>query len=658
MDIGIKEREKNTRKKRSKTIGEFILMVIVTIVLFYILKMFDRNNSVGYLYSVATFIRVINGLVAIISIIICLILYKKTNDQIMFNLLLVYVSLTLTVILGQLDYSTFFNFKFIASNYISMTVSLLRIMILFSAIFPNSKLCKFINKHKKASFIFIVVYSIVFWKIEKVYFTGSFFANKSTLIFYNIFVFIAYFLTALRLFVISIRKDKVILRAFSISLLLIAIKSIYIIYSLGYNNFNMKLISALLTYIAFLTVIIGCVLEFHLLYVKSNGLNKELRKFYNLANFNSHTNIFICDKDLNISYMNNKIKERYTYDITSEMFKERVLKNKDVKGNLNNILEVLNKEGTWRGILKDNENNSIMDCFIQTIYSDENSDEDEILVSYIDITERIKLETELNFHKINDIKKTEFISVLSHELKTPLNIFYSTIQLLEKTRKVNEKQFSKVYDKYSNSLKVNSKRMLRLINNIVDTTRIDNGVFRGDFGNYEIVSLVEDIATSTVFFAESKSISVEFDTNVEEHYIKCDPTMIEKIVLNLLSNSIKYTKEGGIIKINIIVEEKWVKMIFEDTGIGIPVEMQDKIFDRFLRLDNSLRRLNEGSGIGLSIVKSMVEEHGGSISVSSTLNKGSIFEVKLPNVLLDNSPMNIYEFNETNTELELSDIYK
>lgn len=657
MDIGIKEREKNTRKLRTKTIGEFILMVIVTIVLFYILKMFDRNNSVGYLYSVATLIRVINGLVAIISIIICLILYKKTKDQIMYTLLLVYVSLTLTVILGQFDYSTFFNLKFIVSNYISMTVSLLRVVILFSAIFPNSKLCKIINKHKKASFIFIVVYSIVFWKIEKVYFIGPFFANKNTLIFYNIFLFIAYFLIALRLFVISIRKNKVILRAFSISLLLIAIKSIYIIYSLGYNNFNMKLISALLTYIAFLTVIIGCVVEFHLLYVRSNGLNKELRKFYNLANFNSHTNIFICDKDLNISYMNNKIKERYTYDITSEMLKERVLKNKDVKGNLNNILEVLNKEGTWRGILKDNENNSIMDCFIQTIYSDENSDEDEILVSYIDITERIELETELNFHKINDIKKTEFISVLSHELKTPLNIFYSTIQLLEKTRKINEKEFSKVYNKYSKSLKVNSKRMLRLINNIVDTTRIDNGVFRGDFGNYEIVSLVEDIVISTVFFAESKNISVEFDTNIEEHYIKCDPSMIEKIVLNLMSNSIKYTKYGGIIKINIIIEDKWVKMIFEDNGIGIPLEMQDKIFDRFLRLDNSLRRLNEGSGIGLSIVKSMVEEHGGSISVSSILNQGSVFEVKLPNVLMDNSPMNIYEFNEANTELELSDIY-
>ena len=90
---------------------------------------------------------------------------------------------------------------------------------------------------------------------------------------------------------------------------------------------------------------------------------------------------------------------------------------------------------------------------------------------------------------------------------------------------------------------------------------------------------------------------------------------------------------------------------------GLLLFSGDKIFDRFLRLDNSLRRLNEGSGIGLSIVKSMVEVHGGSISVNSILNQGSVFEVKLPNTLLDNSIMNIYKFNEANTEIELSDIY-
>ena len=119
----------------------------------------------------------------------------------------------------------------------------------------------------------------------------------------------------------------------------------------------------------------------------------------------------------------------------------------------------------------------------------------------------------------------------------------------------------------------------------------------------------------------------------------------------------KYPKNHGIIKIDIILEEKGIQILFEDNGIGIPLEMKDKIFDRFLRLDNSLRRLNEGSGIGLSIVKSMVEVHGGSISVNSILNQGSVFEVKLPNTLLDNSIMNIYKFNEANTEIELSDIY-
>ena len=147
----------------------------VTIVLFYLLKVFNRNNSVGYVYSVATFIKVINTLMAIISIVICLILYKKTNDQIMFTLLLVYVSLSLTVILGQFDYTTFFNYKFVISNYISMTISLLRVVILFSAITPNSRLCKFINKYKKLSFMFIIIYSIVFWRIEKIFFIGPFY---------------------------------------------------------------------------------------------------------------------------------------------------------------------------------------------------------------------------------------------------------------------------------------------------------------------------------------------------------------------------------------------------------------------------------------------------------------------------------------------------
>ena len=79
--------------------------------------------------------------------------------------------------------------------------------------------------------------------------------------------------------------------------------------------------------------------------------------------------------------------------------------------------------------------------------------------------------------------------------------------------------------------------MIRLINNIVDTTKIDTGIISPNFGNYEIVSFIENIVISTVSFLKFKNITIEFDTNVEEHYIKCDPNMIEKVVLNLLSNS-------------------------------------------------------------------------------------------------------------------------
>ena len=175
--------------------------------------------------------------------------------------------------------------------------------------------------------------------------------------------------------------------------------------------------------------------------------------------------------------------------------------------------------------------------------------------------------------------------------------------------------------------------MLRIINNIVDTTRIDTGEFRADFGNYEIVSLVEDIAMSTVSFAKSKNISIEFDTNVEEHYIKCDPSMIEKIVLNLISNSIKYTKYskyGGIIKIDIILEEKWIKILFEDNGIGIPLEMKDKIFDRFYRVDKARAREKGGYGLGLSIAKSIVEKYKGKVGVTSE-NNITTFNIELSN---------------------------
>lgn len=167
-------------------------------------------------------------------------------------------------------------------------------------------------------------------------------------------MFVLCSIIGVKLLISSINKKSVILRCFSISIVLFSIKTLYIAYTVDYNSFSMELISAFLTYMVFLIIIIGCVVEFNLLYVKSNILNKELRKFYNLAHFNSHTNIFICDKNLNISYMNNKIKNYFKCNITSKELRESLLKVDDVRENINDIIKILERDGVWRGILRDN----------------------------------------------------------------------------------------------------------------------------------------------------------------------------------------------------------------------------------------------------------------------------------------------------------------
>lgn len=651
---GLKIKQTNRKK-------ELIIILATLAIIYIIVSLFKVYESIEFQYSVVRFIRIINGLIATISIAVGLNLYKKTKELSIYILLLVYISFAITVIFGQIDYATFLNYSFNVTNYLTITVSLLRVVILSSIIIPNSTIYKIIEKNRGKSLIFVITYSIFAWIIEKQLFVGGIFENKKTLIIYTIFLNISYLVIAIKLLLKSINKNRVILNAFSISLLIVAIKLLYITMVFKYNSFNMKLISALLTYLTFFVVVVGSVIELYLINGKVEHLNNELIKFYNLAHFNSYNYMFICDRNLNISYMNNKIKEHYGQDIDEKWYKEKILKNDGFKEKINEIQEELTKNGAWRGLVNVSNNKCIFDCYIQMIYSSENKsfneNENEILVSFISITDRIKLEQELEVRKLNDTKKSEFISTLSHELKTPLNVLYSTLQLLEGTKSNGADEFLKVYDKYSSSLKLNSKRMIRLINNIVDTTKIDTGIISPNFGNYEIVSFIENIVISTVSFLKFKNITIEFDTNVEEHYIKCDPNMIEKVVLNLLSNSIKYTEHSGRIKVNINVSEKNVVLTFEDNGIGIPIDMKDKVFERFLRLDNSFKRLNEGSGIGLSIVKSMVEAHDGFIFVSSELERGSIFDIVLPNVLVDNMPMKIYEFDEANTELELSDIY-
>lgn len=264
--------------------------------------------------------------------------------------------------------------------------------------------------------------------------------------------------------------------------------------------------------------------------------------------------------------------------------------------------------------------------------------------------------------KASEQVKNEFFANISHELRTPLNIIYSTIQLLNSKYLNNPTNFCDFYGKYKKGLKINCYRMLRLINNLIDVTKIEVGFLKADFTNKDIVPLVENIVSLVIPHAENKNISITFDTNFEENIIKCDPAKLERLILNLLSNAIKFTPINGEIFVDLAIEEEWVKLSIKDNGIGIPLEMQASIFDRFVQADKSLKRRNEGSGIGLSIAKSITELHDGKIELISDGVCGTQFVVWLPNIKLDyiEDSNNLVDYitDKKNIELELSDIYE
>lgn len=206
----------------------------------------------------------------------------------------------------------------------------------------------------------------------------------------------------------------------------------------------------------------------------------------------------------------------------------------------------------------------------------------------------------------------------------------------------------------------NCQRLLRLVNNIIDLEKIDSNCSYLYFKNVNIVEIIEDTVLSVVPFAQSKNVEIVFDTNQEEIIMAVDKTKIERIVLNLLSNAIKYSKEAGFVDVKINTNFKVMTLIVEDDGIGIDEKYLDTIFDRFVQINSSFNRQSEGSGIGLSIVKSFVECHNGTIKVESTLHKGTKFTIEIPINIIDEDNMEnnpeIIDMS-SNIKQELADIY-
>lgn len=275
--------------------------------------------------------------------------------------------------------------------------------------------------------------------------------------------------------------------------------------------------------------------------------------------------------------------------------------------------------------------------------------------------EYLRLQVEMDFEYI----KGEFLACMSNEFKTPVNTILYTIELLQDM--LNSKQMSKSEQinltRYIELIRQNAYRLIRLINNLVDTNSIEAGAYKLNLGNYNIVQIVRDIVHSVAEYIETKGIHLSFETVVDELVISCDPDKIERIMLNLISNAIKYTEVGGQIEIKLSYEKTYMSISVKDNGEGIHKSKLESIFDRFVQCEEGLTRKREGSGIGLSLVKSLVKLHKGEITVESMIGCGTEFIVSLPLVkVLDEEYEKESEYKIDNRaevwNIEFADIYK
>lgn len=625
--------------------------------LFNILKIEELKNL-----NVMDFIQLFNSILAALAIGSSLVCYISSKKEELFIISLMYIIFFIDIIFGNLDNINLQSQTKYMDGYITIGTSLIRIIILLISILPCKKIKDIIISNKGISILIVTIMSIFIGTLESKYLN---FRNKENyIILYNIFLIIVYLVVAITYLVKSIRQKEYIYSVISSSIFLFGVKAFYATVATRIPILAIRVTCISITYMGFIIFIGGLFLELILNIKRNKELENELSVFYHLVDENKYSCVVIYNENGKVEFANKTVKKF--------IFENPCVKNEKVESVIVNIIKELDeniileikdftrKYKAWDGNIYIPSLDMTLECNIQNTYT--KFGENKYTLIFKDISSRVRTEKyliEYEKMKKHEEVKNEFFANISHELRTPLNIFYSTLQLLDLKNNDMSICFREVYGNHKQCLEINCKRMLRLINNIVDITKIDVGFTQAKFVNCDIVRAIEDITLSVINYAENKNINIVFDTEIEEHIIKCDLSMIERAMLNLLSNAIKFTKENGNIAVNLYKDEQWVHILVKDDGIGIPIDIQDMIFERFVQVDKSLTRLNEGSGIGLSIVKSIVELNKGEIYLDSDGENGTEFEILLPNEKLEDYEYdNNYKVNLEKIELEFSDIYE
>ena len=285
--------------------------------------------------------------------------------------------------------------------------------------------------------------------------------------------------------------------------------------------------------------------------------------------------------------------------------------------------------GFLRGTVRVNNEIKYFDMEFVDIYNNSN----EVIVILYDVTSNIKLDSmrESVKHKLfEEGLKREFLSNISHDLKTPINVIYSASQLVKFYIDEGDKAGLR---KYNDISKQNCITLIRLTNNLIDSSRIYSDFLSANMKVRNIVEVIEEIIASLIDYVKNNEIDLIFDTNNEEIFVELDEEFMQRIIMNLVSNALKFTNINGKIEITINEINEDVIIIVSDNGKGMDDEFLTNAFNKYATGQNNDETYKKGSGIGLFVVKNLVEKQNGNISVKSKKNKGTKFEMKFKKVL-------------------------
>jgi two-component system phosphate regulon sensor histidine kinase PhoR len=220
--------------------------------------------------------------------------------------------------------------------------------------------------------------------------------------------------------------------------------------------------------------------------------------------------------------------------------------------------------------------------------------------------------------------KSEFVAFVTHQLRTPLAGIRWMVELAQQSEPVSPEVASFLED-----ARISAERLIALVNDLMDITQLEEGRLRSVAEQLDLVKLTHDVVTELAPATRSKQHSVTI-TGTDRAIICADPQLVRQAVVNVISNAVKYTPAGGTITVNTVSDDRSVRLSVRDTGIGIPLASQRRIFEKFFRAENAQTVDTEGTGLGLYLVRLIAERSGGSVACESVENEGSAFTLTLP----------------------------